>query len=51
MVFLEHAPASTVRALVVWADPAPLLTDACALFEGFGLQAAAHPNVDAGTVE
>ncbi len=40
MVFVEHGPAGRTRAVVAWNDPAPLLTDACALFEHFGLRVA-----------
>lgn len=44
MIFVDPGAAGTPRALVAWADPAPLLTEACALFEHFGLQVAGqHP--------
>ncbi|WP_162463695.1 MULTISPECIES: NAD-glutamate dehydrogenase domain-containing protein [unclassified Mycolicibacterium] len=47
MVFVDHDAADITRAVVAWADPAPLLTEACALFEHFGLQVAAQRTVDA----
>ncbi|MEV0670936.1 NAD-glutamate dehydrogenase domain-containing protein [Mycobacterium sp. NPDC050441] len=47
LTFVDHDAADTTRAVVAWADPAPLLTEACALFEHFGLQVAAQRTVDA----
>lgn len=44
MIFIDSGAARTPRAVVAWADPVPLLTEACALFEHFGLQVAdQHP--------
>ncbi|MBX8689440.1 glutamate dehydrogenase [Mycobacterium sp. 20091114027_K0903767] len=44
MIFVDSGAADTARAVVAWADPVPLLTEACALFEHFGLQVAGqHP--------
>lgn len=47
MDFVDHDVANTTRAVVAWADPAPLLTEACALFEHFGLQVAAQHTAEA----
>ncbi|CRZ15970.1 NAD-glutamate dehydrogenase domain-containing protein [Mycolicibacterium neworleansense] len=40
MLFVGPGAPQTHRAVVAWADPAPLLTEACALFDHFGLQVA-----------
>ncbi|MGY4651343.1 hypothetical protein [Mycobacterium sp. URHB0021] len=48
MLFIEDAAPGAVRAVVAWTDPAPLLTEACALFERFGLRVAAHRAVEGG---
>lgn len=47
MVFVDQEGIDTTRAVVAWADPTPLLTEACALFEHFGLRVAAQHTVDA----
>lgn len=47
MLFVDSGVAETTRAVVAWADPAPLLTAACGLFEHFGLQVAAQHSVGA----